>query len=594
MPVNWSYCLLGLLSVALTGAEAQERKPAQEVRVSAKPYAPASTVLRVETDLVEVGVVVRSHDGRAIPGLTRENFVLTDQGQPRELTYFAVETPGIKSESPQTAETGAGGGSPAVAVSDRQPAGTPPRFIALYFEDFGTSGGDLKRAQIAGRRFIKEGLDDSDRVAVFSTSGDMLDYTSDKAQLTAAIDKLRAHPKFSEAGLGGCPRISPYQAYQIAVLSDPAALDAARAEAGQCESKVDNDYTGPQPKGAVDTAILGQAQLTWGQVRIASQTTLDAIARAMRTLQNLPGRRLFLLISSGLNSGTLEIEMDRLINQALHAGIVVSALDAKGLYTEVPGRGANDEINTVGALPVTTFRFETSAAGVSGFVSNQVMSDLAQATGGLFFHNNNDLPNGFRQVGSIPEVSYVLGFHPGEGSVGGKYHKLTVSLTGTKPYVVQARPGYFGFSKPSGGTKPIEPNTRERLDQEVMGASTLTDFGATVAFQIDGAQQPGIVTIKTQIHIPIDQLQFPIRDKRRVQQIRIVVALLDAAGNIAAAKEGTMDFAMTNDTYARLYASGINAGLNLDVPPSKYRLRTVVQDAVEGKMASSTMSIEAK
>src|SRR5580704_5892808 len=140
MPVNWSYCLLGLLSVALTGAEAQERKPAQEVRVSAKPYAPASTVLRVETDLVEVGVVVRSHDGRAIPGLTRENFVLTDQGQPRELTYFAVETPGIKSESPQTAETGAGGGSPAVAVSDRQPAGTPPRFIALYFEDFGTSG----------------------------------------------------------------------------------------------------------------------------------------------------------------------------------------------------------------------------------------------------------------------------------------------------------------------------------------------------------------------------------------------------------------------------------------------------------------------
>jgi hypothetical protein len=55
-----------------------------------------------------------------------------------------------------------------------------------------------------------------------------------------------------------------------------------------------------------------------------------------------------------------------------------------------------------------------------------------------------------------------------------------------------------------------------------------------------------------------------------------------------------MDFAMTNDTYARLSASGINAGLNLDVPPSKYRLRTVVQDAVEGKMASSTMSIEAK
>jgi hypothetical protein len=32
MPVNWLHCLLGLLSIALTGAEAQERKPAQDVK----------------------------------------------------------------------------------------------------------------------------------------------------------------------------------------------------------------------------------------------------------------------------------------------------------------------------------------------------------------------------------------------------------------------------------------------------------------------------------------------------------------------------------------------------------------------------------
>ena len=95
----------------------------------------------------------------------------------------------------------------------------------------------------------------------------------------------------------------------------------------------------------------------------------------------------------------------------------------------------NDELNTVGPLPGATFRFETSAVGVIGFASNQVMSDLAQATGGLFFHNNNDLPNGFRQVGSIPEVSYVLGFHPGEAPVGGKYHKLKVTFSESKAYV---------------------------------------------------------------------------------------------------------------------------------------------------------------
>ena len=72
-----------------------------------------------------------------------------------------------------------------------------------------------------------------------------------------------------------------------------------------------------------------------------------------------------------------------------------------------------------------------------------------------------------------------------------------------------------------------------------------------------------------------------------MQQLKLVVALLDGSGNIVAAKEGTMDFAMADATYARLSASGINAGLNLDVPPGKYRLRAVVQEAVDGKMAIS-------
>ena len=92
-----------------------------------------------------------------------------------------------------------------------------------------------------------------------------------------------------------------------------------------------------------------------------------------------------------------------------------------------------------------------------------------------------------------------------------------------------------------------------------------------------------MVTVKTQIHVAINQLTFPIRDHRRVQQLKLVVALLDAAGNIVAAKEGTMDFAMSEATYTRLSAIGINAGLNLDAPPGAYHLRGVVQESSQQK-----------
>jgi VWFA-related protein len=593
MSIYGSYFRSAAYLFAALAAAAQE---VPEVRVSAKPYAPAPFTLRIDTDLVEVGVVVRGHDGQAISGLKRENFVVTDQGSPRELTYFAVETPGTVRGGPPTATVREGLASPAVGAETKRPEQTGvaprPRFIALYFEDFGTNGGDLKRAQIAAGRFVNEGLDDNDRVALFSSSGDFLDYTSDKPKLIAAIDNLRPHPKFSGAGLGGCPRISPYQAYLITVMSDPGAIDAAAKEAGTCASSGDDSaYSGAQAKIAAN-AILEQAEITWGQVRIASQATLDAIGRAMASLQAMPGRRLFLLVSSGFNSATLEVERDQLIGRALRAGIVVSSVDAKGLYAAVPARGPNEEINTDKPLPVETFRFETSSKGTQGFADNQVMSDLAQSTGGLFFHNNNDLPFGFRQLGSIPEVSYVLGFRQDEAG-NGKYHKLKVALNGPNRYVVQARPGYFAHqSRTSGKVEPVDRESE--LDREVSGVSTLADLAARVVYRFGSVQSVGMKTVMTQIHVAIDTLQFPVHDGRRVQRLKIVAALFDSNGNMVAAKVGTMDFAMTDATYARLSASGVNAGLNLDVPSGKYRLRTVVQETVEGKMASSSLNIEVK
>jgi hypothetical protein len=276
----------------------------------------------------------------------------------------------------------------------------------------------------------------------------------------------------------------------------------------------------------------------------------------------------------------------------VRAGIVISSVDAKGLYTEVPGRDASDGISVRRTLPFETFRFETSSIGSKIFTNNQVMSDLAQATGGLFFHNNNDLPYGFRQLGSIPEVSYVLGFHRRDTATDGKYHKLKVTLRESNPYVIQARPGYFAAPPENSGQS--EPLDRERaLDREVSGVSTKADFPAKVAFRLDNARTPGMVTVKTQVHIEIDKLQFPIRDARHVQRLTIVVALLDGNGDIVAAKEGRMDFAMADATYVRFSTSGINAGLDLEVPPAEYRLRAVVQEAVGGKMASSILNIEA-
>jgi len=38
------------------------------------------------------------------------------------------------------------------------------------------------------------------------------------------------------------------------------------------------------------------------------------------------------------------------------------------------------------------------------------MAQLADGTGGTFFHNRNDVDEAMRQAGAAPALSYLLGF----------------------------------------------------------------------------------------------------------------------------------------------------------------------------------------
>ena len=79
-----------------------------------------------------------------------------------------------------------------------------------------------------------------------------------------------------------------------------------------------------------------------------------------------------------------------------------------------------------------------------------------------------------------------------------------------------------------------------------------------------------------------------------MQRIVFTTALIDAQGRFAAAKEGQMDLALTETTYKRLASSGVNAIVSLAVPAGVYKLRQVSEEAVDGKLACSTHSIEIK
>ena len=85
------------------------------------------------------------------------------------------------------------------------------------------------------------------------------------------------------------------------------------------------------------------------------------------------------------------------------------------------------------------YRRESSEA------DGDVIKDLAEGTGGTFFHHNNDLRAGFERLVAAPAFSYVLGFSPTEPKQDGQFHRLKVRLAALKHVTLESRRGYYAI-----------------------------------------------------------------------------------------------------------------------------------------------------
>jgi hypothetical protein len=56
---------------------------------------PPAIVIRSTTRLVQVNVVVRGRKGNAVTGLTRDDFILEDDGKPQDIRVFAFDASGV-------------------------------------------------------------------------------------------------------------------------------------------------------------------------------------------------------------------------------------------------------------------------------------------------------------------------------------------------------------------------------------------------------------------------------------------------------------------------------------------------------------------
>ncbi len=557
----------------------QQGSGPKEMDATVRTYWPHTQVtFRAELNLVEVGVVVRDRRGRAIGGLGKDDFEIEDAGKKREITAFSVETfTPISAQAP-----------PSIArVPDAAPedpkSKLPSRHVALLFDDFSIPHNQQVLVKAAARRFIKEGLAKGDRVGLFTTSGrQIVPFTDDVAKFVAAVDQYNSFPRTPYGGI--CPKLTPYDAYVITNKIDYETFAIKSAELARCSGRrgaiaaVIPGKVGPWPMPGTNPLMM-QAEAMWTQIRDTSARALETMGGLVDYMAQLPGKRMVLLASPGFLVGTLEAEHQKVINHALHAEVVINTLDAKGLYTEDPpevSRGADER----------SIMRMVQLGGKAKDLSNDIMAILAASTGGLFFQNNNDLDLGFRELGMIPEVSYLLAFSPQEAP-NGKYHGLKVRMKSRNDYVIQARPGYWAATK-----QPRESHVQERrVDREVMTSVVLRELPAVISSE-PSRTDSGDPALEVVINIDARKFHFIEKDGLRTQSLVFIATLFDDSGNFVTGTELEVKFALKESTFSRMVETGLEMSVALQAPSGSYRMRGVAQDGVDGRIVAATLPVQ--
>jgi len=552
--------------------------PATAAEVASKD---APVTFKSGVNLIPVPVVVRDSKGRAVGELGVNDFQLFDNGKPQMISKFTVQklTPGNGAvtlpvvTSPNGAPAGGG------VRADGEPDGIPDRFVAYLFDDLHMSLSDLVYTRDAARREIDSSLHALDRAAIYTTSGrQTMEFTGDREKLHAALAAIATGPAQAQKALAqnSCPPMTYYMGDRINNLNDTEALNVAAADAMVC-ANLHNLAMAQQMarQAAREAASLGDRDTV---------SALDTLRTVINRMATMPGQRSIVLVSPGFLVVTTDRqdEETRLIERAVKANVVIGALDARGLYTMIPGGDASQR-----TLNTATINAKSRYATAEANAQADVMANLSSGTGGTFYRNSNDLDEGFARTAAAPDYLYILGFSPLGLKLDGRYHDLKVVVTRGKGLVPQARKGYYAPRY----AQDAADLAKQQLEEAFFTRDELHDLPAmlhTEYFKSDN----GDATLLAVTKIDVKKLAFHREADRNRNDVTVLTGLFDNDGNYVSGQQKTMEFRLLDSTLEKPLTDGMAVRSTFTVHPGRYVVRMVVRDSEGQLMAAESALVE--
>ncbi len=402
------------------------------------------TTIRVDVRQVLVPVIVTDKDGHHVTGLTQADFHVFEDGVEQKITSFHSEdASGEAPDSPGPEPAPAGSVAPAQSAAPERRV--IRRTYVICLDTLHTDPGNLVYARKALEKLFRaEQAGDSQYIVVaVGTSTEILENTTpDPALVLQALDSpdfqkhlLDSRRSARAADLSRFRR-SLDDVYRLCIVGDPA-----------CESR--------------KRTLPLEADQVAMQERVYTATFLDQLRGVVAQLSRGTDRRSLLLISDGFQLvpgkeayellrayfpefrfeslkavDRMQTEFDQVVRLASKSNVTMYTLDSRGLYTQ----SAFDASNGGGAAQVSPAVLSIMDRAASD--DQSTLAEIADATGGTAFRNNNDILGGLERAFADGREYYMLAYIPSNPNMDGKFRAITVRVRGHN-VAARAKRGYW-------------------------------------------------------------------------------------------------------------------------------------------------------
>lgn len=517
----------------------------------------------VDVEIVNVDVWVTDKDGQPVEGLTKDDFVVRQDGAPVEITnFYAVASgrPAIEAPAEEPVSVAEPEDLPLLAPRGAdQPQIAPEHrlWLILFIDNFDIDPIERNRVLPQLARFMSRTLREGDQ-AMLVTYDRSLEvrhpFTDDVELLLTALGETR-----KDSGLA-----------EIRTRDQMATL-----------RRIDQASDASQ-------ALLYARQYAEEQMNSVG-FTVDALERLIESLAGLPGRKALVHVSSGIPLLAGE--------EAFHA--VGEKFGTSEAYAEIPRHDNSRAFERVdrkaNAHRVTFYTvdagglqgIEFGAAEYGGFVHPKLRRTLdtivpenfqsplrlmALETGGRAIVNRNDILPALEEAAEDFRSFYSLGIQAA-GDGGDRYHRIEVRLREPRRGVdVRHRAGYR--------SKSADTRVRESLRSALLYAHQ--DNPLDVAVRLGRAEPyggSGNYLLPIELKIPLRQaVLLPIGDGRHEARLKLFVGAVDEGGGTSEIDSAPLSVRLADEHVEAAKAESLVHVHKLLLSPGKKKVGVAIFD----------------